>query len=57
MALTSDEEASVRALLTAVRKLPDVPTWSSSVQLGPVQRALQGLEGFLRQVVGMLRKV
>lgn len=57
MALTADEETAVRALLAAVRKLPDVPTWSASVQIAPVQRALAGLEGFLRQVVGFLRKV
>lgn len=57
MALTADEETRLRALLAALERLPDVATWSLSVIEPSAKRAVTGIEGFLREVVGRLRRI
>lgn len=57
MALTSDEEAALRALLAAVRKLPDAPTRSTGIKDGPTRVAVDGVEQHVRAIANTLRKV
>lgn len=57
MALTTDEEDDLRALLRAVRGLPDVTTRSAGVKDGPTRVALDSIEAALRAIVRTLTKV
>lgn len=57
MALTSDEETALRALLVAARKLPDAHTRSKGVADGPTRTALEALEQHIRAIASALRKV
>lgn len=57
MALTADEEAGLRALLAAARKLPDAPTRSREVPDEKTRVALGALEAHLRAIASALRKV
>lgn len=57
MALTAEEETAVRALLSAVRKLPDASTKSRSVADQNTRAALDALENHIRAITNVLRKV
>lgn len=57
MALTADEETALRALLAAVRKLPDAPTRSSGVKDTTTRVAVDALEQHIRALTNVLRKV
>lgn len=67
MALTADEEEALlaflaqapqlRALLAAVRKLPDAPTRSAGIADGPTKAAVAAIEQHVRAIASALRKV
>ena len=57
MALTSDEEADVRALLAAVRKLPSAHTQARSVKDGKTRSAIEAIEQHIRAIISALSKV
>lgn len=54
MALTADEEAQVRALLAAVRKLPKPGKLAQAVTDPDTKRAVQALEDAVTQLVTRL---